>query len=445
MLGGHTAPAALARAGLRFLMSAATAVVLASCGGGGGGGGDCPATTVYDSYGYGTRSLDGEIDEPISLTLAAHVQTGCRLSHRIEGSLPPGVQFDASSGAITGTPSAGGVYEVTVRPDVASSDVSTGLTLSIQPLGRASLALVPLELNAPSFSGQRLNPRIAAAAGAGVTHLWIGSWVVDGERFRVYRSSDGGASWSGDTTGGLIRAHGDTLGDFLLAASADKAYVLEAGADVQFVPVPNVLYRYDGSAWALRNDTLPFVAPRGASMQALPNGRVAVAWSDSTGISLWTSDDEGATWTKRSASGGISPGFLDNGLSVCLGATGGDWHVVATPGDFFAHARLGAGSETWSEPAWRWGSYAQPFALCASDGERMWLAGQPATTAQNYLMLADIVEGETDFAFPRRIKAMGPTFVQQYFESMTASAGSVYGLLVETRDSGAVYRLWALR
>ena len=446
MFEGQQVPRALVRVGLRLLACATAAVVLVSCGGGGGGGSECSGTTVYDSYGYnGPGDVAGEIDEPISLTLAAHVQIGCTLRHRIEGALPPGLHFDAGNGSITGTPTTGGVYDVTVRPDAATSEVSASVRLTIQPLGRQSVALAPAELNAPSFSDNRVGSRVAVSASGGVKRLWIGSWSSsNGERFRVYRSTDDGANWSGDTTGGLIATRGDTIGDFLLAAAANKAYVLEAGADVQFVPVPNVLYRYDGSTWALRNDTLPFLAPRGAAMQALPDGRIGVAWSDSDGVTLWTSADEGLTWTRRTAIGGVTPGVGELG-SICLGAAGGDWHAVYAGESGFDHSRLAAGAAAWTTPAWNWGSYAERFGVCASDGTRFWVVGQPASSADQYLMLMDTVEGEAALAYPRRIKSMGQTYAQHFFDSMAASDGALYGLLVEPVGSGFRYRLWALR
>lgn len=440
-------PEAFVRGLLRAFACAAVVLSLSSCGGGGGGGSDCAGTTVYDSYGYNTdaHAVSGEIGEPISLTLVAHVQIGCKLSNRLEGTLPPGLRFDAASGAITGTPTAGGVYDVTVRPDAANSEVAEPVRFTIQPLGRQSVALAPLELNAPTFSDNRIGSRVAVADSGGVTRLWIGSWSSsNGESFRVYRSTDDGVTWSGDTTGGVITTRGDTIGDFLLAAAADKAYVLEAGADVQLVPVPNALYRYDGSRWALRNDTLPFIAPRGAAMQALPDGRIGVAWSDSDGVTLWTSADEGLTWTRRNATGGVTPGPGEDG-AICLGAAGADWQVVTAGSNAFDHSRLAAGATAWTTPVWPWGSYAERFGVCASDGTRFWLLGQPVSSADQYLMLMDAVEGEATLAYPRRVRSMGQTSAQHFFDSMAASDGALYGLLVEQVGAGFRYRLWALR
>ena len=423
------------------------ALVIAACGGGGGGGGgSCGAVTVYDSYGYNTGQIYGEIGEPVSTTLAAHVQSGCGVGQKLEGTLPPGMSFDANTGNISGTPSAGGVYAVTVHPDVPDwQEVRAVLTLEIQPTGRPTTSVAPSVLAPVPLPDVHLYSSIAVAAHGASTQLWIGGVRFLAGQYVLYTTVDEGAHWVSDDAGGLIRPRGDTHGTYKLTAYDSVAYVLDTGGSLNGAPMPSVLYRFDGSSWSVRNETLPFRAPDGAAIVATATS-LAVAWSDMNGISLWTSADGGLNWAKSPATGGFTPDFMDHGeLKVCLGQAGDDWHVTSVrSSSSWTHATLPAGSTSWTTAAWPWGQYAQPFNICASDGERFWIAGTGASTAENFLKLSDAVAGELSPAFPRRVPEIGPTDSGTIFDSMGAASGHVYGLVAPPNGHNT-YVIWKLR
>ncbi|MFZ5547759.1 MAG: putative Ig domain-containing protein [Pseudomonadota bacterium] len=411
---------------------------LAACGGGGSG---CSGTITYDSYGY-SGARDGEVGQPMSLTLDAHVASGnCSPQHRLTGTLPPGLSFNKQTGQIAGTPTAGGVYALTVQPDVASSDVGTTLTLTVQPVGRQTAEMSPVLLDTPSGFSRRSGVDLAVTSHAGSMRIWLGGYINTGAgHFELFRSDDDGRNWVVDDADQLITARGDTLGAFLVAASGARAYVMEAGASRDMQPIGNVLYRFDGTSWAVQNDALPFTAPYGTKLQALSDGSLAVSWGGPTGTIIWTSSDEGLHWTSRSASGGLSPDAFGN-LALCTGRLNDDWYAVGW-GSSWHLAVLPEDTFFWApETTWPWYGYMYPSPVCASDGTNLWVTGQPADLTTSPLSISDIVHGETSFAFPRRLSTLvnGAPFV-----SLAADAGHLYGL----EDPGTEitgYRLWKLK
>lgn len=430
----------------RWLLGSAVALALIACGGGGvdvvGDASGCSSTTSYDSYGYSPSTFDGAIDEPVDMVLNAHVLSGCKLSHKLEGDLPPGVHFSSRSGRISGTPTAGGIYQVTVRPNAASGHVSTSAILHIEPIGRPTAALAPERLEAPSGFDIRMWSQLAVGTGPNRARLWIGGYRADTGRYEFFVSDNDGALWKSDHAGGLIEPRGDTLSQnqFSIGASGAEAYVLDTGGTLAFHPMPSVLYRFDGTAWSLRNETLPFRALAGASLYVGSHGRLAVAWSSGKRLKLWTSRNGGLDWTERAVSAGIS----ERGTKICLGAVGNDWHAVADVNGFWVHVRLNEGKTHWQEQPWTWQSYMTPEATCASDGARFTLTGLSNDRDREVLAVSDIVAGDEIPAFRRLAPLPDLTSATPVFSSIAASKQHLFGLVADP-NGVASYELWKLR
>jgi hypothetical protein len=415
--------------------------ILVGCG---GGGSTCAETTVYDSYGYSPRRVQGEIDEPVSVELLAHVTSGCTLSHKLEGNLPPGVHFDSRTGDISGTPTAGGIYDVDVHPD-ASGTVSTHLTLEIQPLGRQADTVNLVHLNPPTDIGFREFSRIAATQVDGHSRLWIGGFQMRDEtgatveRFRFFRSDDEGASWVGDNAGDLLKVRGNTIYEdqFLFGGNGRELFVLDTGGYLDSTPIPSALYRFDGTNWSVRNTHLPFRAPSGASsgFYVAPTGQLAVVFATETGNALWTSNDGGLNWIRQTQGDGEP---LEVG-PWCLGKTGEQWRVGT---DTFLVDSVGSGTD-----GWPWEHYAKiDNAVCASDGTRMWVVGQ-RDGGTGDMVITDLVEGEALASFPRRVPDMPSSGLtgkgNAFFTSLAATNGHLFGLVADPYGH-ASYDLWKL-
>lgn len=422
---------------LAAMVFPAVAVVgLVACGGGGGCSG---GETVYDSYGYGGSSdVEGEIGEPIDLTLAAHVSSGCSLSHKLEGALPAGVKFDSGSGRISGTPTAAGEYPVRVHPN-ASGVVSTSLTLVIQPIGRqtdeASPAKLPAVVPAARYGA---SPRIAATVVNGSLRLWLGEYVSSDEHdsplrhYRLFRSDDEGASWTADDAGGLITVRGDSMydGQFLLSAVGAEVFVFDSGGTNGVDQVSSRLYRFDGTRWALRNGNLPFVSPPGAGFYVASGGVMGVAFSEEDGMALWTSQDKGLTWHKQTNTSGD---YFYYGQDFCLGRTGEEWRIgggkLQTP----------AGSVS---SAWPWRSYVAFPETCASDGTHQWVMAEHLN-APTDMALSDVIAGEDAMAYPRRMKPAPGAGLPSRFKAIAAADGRLFGMVV--LEGAAGYEVWKIR
>lgn len=433
-------------------ISIAMLLLLNACGG--GGGGNCSGSVVYDSYGYadnfGDGIITGEVGEPFTAELAAHVQSGCTPEHRLaSGSLPAGLSFDRATGRISGTPTASGNFSISVEPAVSSnSGVSASIVLSIGPFGRQAPALAATQLTAPSGFATRMFSTIAAARDGGATHVWLAGWDNTAGRLGLHHSSDGGQTWNADSAANLIGSAGNAIGQgqFPLAATGKRLFVLEAGAEKDMAPLPSTLYRFDGTAWAVRNAGLPFRAPRGATMVAKADGSLFVAWMGDAGIVTWLSADEGLTWTQPGSDGGIFPGYVGGPAeaALCVGAAGADWVATAVPGSVWAMSRLGSSSTAWtSEAGWAWGSFMAASSQCAFDGVRTWIVGARASTSPAVLAVANIEAGEEMFSFPRKVPTAPATAETVQFDALAAADGELFGLLANPYGHTS-YEVWRL-
>lgn len=97
------------------------------------------------------------------------------------GSLPPGLNINASTGAITGTPTAGGTYNFTVRVmDAATVTATQALSISIN----ASFSLIA---PASGATNQPLRPRLSwnSVAGATAYNVYLGTDALNPASYRT--------------------------------------------------------------------------------------------------------------------------------------------------------------------------------------------------------------------------------------------------------------------
>lgn len=304
-----------------------------------------------------------------------------------------------------------------------------------KPAAAGATQTAPIMLALPPNIRTPVEPSIAAASPGGVTQLWLGYYSSVTGRYEVRTSIDEGATWSADTTGGLIELRGDSIASlqFLLASHDDKAYVLDTGSSDFRPQLPSRLYRYDGSSWSDRNHNLPFRAPSGAALHITESGAMAVAWNDVRGrLNLWISVDEGLTWSARRASGGFW--LLDAPSPVCLGNLGSTWVAIsAADATTWESAYLQPGSSTWTAgKSWPWDD--SPTDRCASDGRLFWIGGTDMYGAS--ASLSYVTAAGRAYARPRSVAN-----VENGFISLAATNGKLYGITPTSRG----YELWKLR
>lgn len=88
--------------------------------------------TIIDTLTITTEGLSGTAGTPFSQTLAATGGTAPYAWSITSGTLPAGLQLNPSTGAITGTPGAGGAFNLTVRvTDAAQATASKQMTITI--------------------------------------------------------------------------------------------------------------------------------------------------------------------------------------------------------------------------------------------------------------------------------------------------------------------------
>ena len=125
------------------VLATAAFVSLYGCGGGGGGGSSMPPSLSVST----TALPDGQVGTPYSATLAASGGTPSYQWTLASGALPAGLSLTASTGGITGSPTAAVSSDpITVRVTDASSPAqssSRSLSLKIAP---AALAITTASL-----------------------------------------------------------------------------------------------------------------------------------------------------------------------------------------------------------------------------------------------------------------------------------------------------------
>lgn len=411
-----------------------------------GGAGDdktCSGTVFYNSYSYASAP-SGEVGIPYSYMPSISI-SGCRPSDRVSaGSLPPGLSLDPGSGRISGVPTQGGSYTLTIQPN-ASGSVQSTFTLNVYPIGVQTAALTvertaaaALGLHSPSSDTTRSIAAVDHGAG------WV-LYSMDQSifsHFQLETSNDMGLNWNPVTHVGGPSPTTSASGTHLAGGPHDL-YVLDT-ADTNAV-----LYRYDGSAWHVVNNTLPFPSVRTAGFHVDASGEVIVAWIDSAGVVMWRSADGGVSWA-RSMATSVRSASSPQSYDVCIGTAGADLRLVARSfgsGDYsgpHVDLRLSSGAAAWDD----YGFWVPPIGLennytdlsiaCASARSRFWIHGvvRPDTTPQ-YLAMFGAGEGSLQLDFPVRIPNAPP------MKALASMGPNLVGL---TRYSwGSPWEIWVFR
>src|SRR5262249_49158563 len=97
-----------------------------------------------------TSAPPATIGTPYSLALSAEGGSGARTWSIASGQLPPGLTLNSSTGAITGSPTADGVYEFRVRVSDGSRLGTRQFTIPVrEPPGAQATRVRPAEVGVP--------------------------------------------------------------------------------------------------------------------------------------------------------------------------------------------------------------------------------------------------------------------------------------------------------
>lgn len=296
-----------------FTAALLLAATLVACGGGGGGstggaatgsatgagagaGSTCASVDTFIGFSY-PRPLEGNVGTLLSsVPEVAGVPSSCSAGVRFTlaaGAIPPGLALDATTGVVSGTPTASGTYFFEVR-------------MTVTELGRSRTTGISAKFNNPAvqtFSGWELMTELAPflndfRLGALGGKLYVVSRGFYTHVVETYESADGGATWS------LLPVPGPAgdLRGFALASDGLHIY-LSGGSDgtVQ----NSAVWRFDGNAWTQMNSAAAFPAREGHAMLVhggalyVLGGLVGNSDADDT----WRSTDAGVSWTRTSSSG----------------------------------------------------------------------------------------------------------------------------------------------
>jgi hypothetical protein len=107
------------------------AVLVTACGGGGGGGGGGPAAPSALTYASPLQATAGTAITPLSPTV-----TGSVSSYSVNPALPASLALNASTGVISGTPSAATAQATyTVAATNSAGSATFGLVITVAPPG----------------------------------------------------------------------------------------------------------------------------------------------------------------------------------------------------------------------------------------------------------------------------------------------------------------------
>lgn len=291
---------------LKLLAMILLAGMVASCGGGGGGGsgggGACARGDIFATFSYPV-GLNGNVGTMLSATpQISGVPASCIgwLNFAVaSGTLPPGMALNASTGVISGMPTASGVYLFTIRMTVDNfvGFLSGGINANINDAAAYSLTGWELMTDHTPFTDDF---RIGYVG----TKLYM---VVRGfysHIIETFESTDGGATW---TNLGIAGPTGDPK-DFALAS--DGTNIFFSGGIDGAGTLSNQVWRFDGSAWAQMTAAAVFPARERHSM--VSHGGALYVMGGRSGTTplgdTWKSTDSGVNWTQVSASG-FNPRF----------------------------------------------------------------------------------------------------------------------------------------
>jgi hypothetical protein len=304
------------------------------------------------------------------------------------GALPAGVALDATTGAVSGTPTAVGIYSAIVRfvPSDASGSVQAKLEFQVADPALAAYRTwgVPAGGGALPASGRLVS---------------MGSALVLAEStapaITFARSDDLGASWHADAALDLSPARAST------AISGDGAtgLYLVAGRDSDGVLQDDV-WHFDGLAWQQRAAHAPF-GPR-AGMTVFVSGGAVWVIGGSDGVvshaDVWRSDDAGASWTRATDALYDTSAFEPATSLACGGDAGGtpvvllrqDWQVHDVPPGTSV-LRSTNGGTTWQPPTLAAhapvGTLGGTTGQCVSSPQGLFVAGREGVSASYTVIL----------------------------------------------------------
>jgi hypothetical protein len=172
-------PLKIAQSSYRYILALFIAVLLAACGGSSGGGGSTPAAISATANTTAQSLTVGTAMTSFSPLIASGGATPYTYSYT--GTLPAGLSFDASTGAVTGTPTA--VYATAslvfsvkdVNNAVASTTSSVSFTVVAAPVSLSATATTTAQNLTVGVAMTGFSPLTASGGTTPYTYSYTGT------------------------------------------------------------------------------------------------------------------------------------------------------------------------------------------------------------------------------------------------------------------------------
>ncbi len=168
-----------------------------------------------------TTSLpDGLIDSPYSATLTVSTAPPGAWSIA-SGSLPTGLNLNATTGAISGTPTVSGTFAVTVRFTETESGATATKALQVKIFSRPTITTTAL---ADALRGSAYSQQLTSSGGSGT-----GSWTVTAGSLPTGLSLSAAGAITGTATVNGDYTFTVRIGDSVTGASATRVLTIHVG------------------------------------------------------------------------------------------------------------------------------------------------------------------------------------------------------------------------
>ena len=444
----------------------ASVALLSACGGGGGSG-SVSTSTATTNLGAGCSSgifavglFYANTQSPINTSLSLSpiltgLPSGCAASSAsyslASGSLPTGVTLNASTGVISGSPTAQGSFPFSVRVVVVGytgSGTSAQRTITVTPPPPAAVVWTPKVANINlSVSSTSLRDYKIATIGDNL-YAVVSNLIPGGSHtVSISRSLDGGTTW-----GAGVALPNQSLRAFGVTSDGTSVYIVGGVTSLNGV-VPatfsNSVWKYNPGGFGWQNVTTALWPSGGRESPAVAYsaGKLyAYGGVDAAGIydGVFTSTDSGSSWSN------VNLGTSYNLVRHCLVANGTDLYSFGGRGFTPTDPPLAPSAEqkvilksTDSGATWNLiNSTAINFPLggsCAAIGTKLYYAGGATEATPNQFSVTNAVLQSSNGGTNWFLDAASSVFSFRAFHGMTVRLNKLI-VLGGFGDTTATYR-----